>query len=531
MEFASIIGDYEKIFFYLINHDDIDTAIEKINWFLNCSDDQETLTKLSEIFSKYINFFLRKNIKESINLLQKRFKDVKIEKLVEALLHCTVQMNQIKNNNDINEKNDKNENNDKILKKKKKNYQIIIDYLRFLIDKQKIEEENELQNLHNLFLYFLSKSKDYENYLIDYLKIPLKKAQSKKDFSMINKKKQALFQLDFAKRLFENDKRAYSLVLALMGKYSQGVKTALKYGDQECQKIAKFIASNAPDENLKRQLWIDIFIYNNHNDFKEALGLVKESEILKIEDVLPYITDTIKIEDFKNQIDNCVGEYESSIKKIKENINEYNVAAESIKGDINKIKKKPIERNNNDCKCEICNKLIQSSFFLFPCGHIFDMDCIKSALLDYEVTGLKYLHDKNIEIDDLFFKLGFSKERCFVDNASLRNPIQPQQQEETSNEKSGNIFFNRGKRIESTKKKREEDLINNNIENKNSKSINEKEIKKLKNKLYDILGEQCVLCGDFLIDSVQFSLSQKDVFKPDKNGKSLKIPRENEFLF
>ena len=386
-----------------------------------------------------------------------------------------------------------------------------------------------MQNLNNLYLYYLSKNKETKNDLIDYLKAPLIKNKGKKDYSIINKKKGALFQIDFAKRLLKNDKCAYSLVLALMGKYSQGVKTALKFGDQECQKIAKFIASNAPDENIKKKLWIDIFIYNNHNDFKEALGLVKESKILKVEDVLPYITDTIKIEDFQNQIDQCVGEYESNIKKIKENINEYNIATESIKVDINKIKRKPIERSSNDCKCEICNKQLNSNFFLFPCGHIFDINCIKNALLDYEVTGLNYLHDKNVEIDDLFFELGFSKERIFVDSPLSKNLSQSiiKNQEDISTEKSSIIFFTRGKKIDNVKEKKEEELINNNISVKKSPN----DIKKLKNHLFEILGEQCVLCGDFLIDSVQFSLSQKDVFKPDKNGKSLKIPKENQFLF
>ena len=530
IEFASIIGDYEQIIFYFINHGQVNEALERINWFISCSDDQETLIMLSDVFSKYINLFLRYNSKESLELLQHSFKDIKMEKLVEALLNSTIQMKNINDEKKVSLTKEKEKEIEKEKEKEKEiNQKRLVSYLRFLIDKQKIEDESDMQNLNNLYLYYLSKNKETKNDLIDYLKAPLIKNKGKKDYSIINKKKGALFQIDFAKRLLKNDKCAYSLVLALMGKYSQGVKTALKFGDQECQRIAKFIASNAPDENIKKKLWIDIFIYNNHNDFKEALGLVKESKILKVEDVLPYITDTIKIEDFQNQIDQCVGEYESNIKKIKENINEYNIATESIKVDINKIKRKPIERSSNDCKCEICNKQLNSNFFLFPCGHIFDINCIKNALLDYEVTGLNYLHDKNVEIDDLFFELGFSKERIFVDSPLSKNLSQSiiKNQEDISTEKSSIIFFTRGKKIDNVKEKKEEEPINNNISVKKSPN----DIKKLKNHLFEILGEQCVLCGDFLIDSVQFSLSQKDVFKPDKNGKSLKIPKENQFLF
>ena len=33
-----------------------------------------------------------------------------------------------------------------------------------------------------------------------------------------------------------------------------------------------------------------------------------------------------------------------------------------------------------------------------------------------------------------------------------------------------------------------------------------------------------------MINSIQYSLDQKDVFKPDKNGVKLKIPKELDFM-
>ena len=54
IEFASIIGDYQTVILYFINQGDIEKAIEKINWFLTCSDDQETLKLLTDIFSEYL---------------------------------------------------------------------------------------------------------------------------------------------------------------------------------------------------------------------------------------------------------------------------------------------------------------------------------------------------------------------------------------------------------------------------------------------------------------------------------------------
>ena len=50
-----------------------------------------------------------------------------------------------------------------------------------------------------------------------------------------------------------------------------GVKTALKTPTDECQQIAKFIASKAPGENLRKKLWIDIFSNNSQNEFKQII--------------------------------------------------------------------------------------------------------------------------------------------------------------------------------------------------------------------------------------------------------------------
>ena len=51
----------------------------------------------------------------------------------------------------------------------------------------------------------------------------------------------------------------------------------------------------------------------------------------------------------------------------------------------------------------------------------------------------------------------------------------------------------------------------------------------LKNQLYEILSEQCVLCGDFMVDSIQCSLSQRKV-EIDKDGFKLNLPKEPDFV-
>ena len=54
-------------------------------------------------------------------------------------------------------------------------------------------------------------------------------------------------------------------------------------------------------------------------------------------------------------------------------------------------------------------------------------------------------------------------------------------------------------------------------------------MKALEDKLIEILSEQCILCGDFLVDSIQNSFTQKERKELEKDGVTLKFEREPEF--
>ena len=62
--------------------------------------------------------------------------------------------------------------------------------------------------------------------------------------------------------------------------------------------------------NLIIIIIIDLII---NKEFKKALDIMSESKILKIEVVLPYITNTITIDDFKLKVSKCINEYEINI--------------------------------------------------------------------------------------------------------------------------------------------------------------------------------------------------------------------------
>ena len=502
VEYASIMGDFEKVILYHINQNDIKSAIEKLTWFASFTDDKNALKTLSDIFLENCHIFFKKNPKESISLLQQRFKEIDMEVIVQAIMSSTDKDKRIpsKELKDISASKAKLSENDD-------NSQVIVNFLKYLVEKPKLKQTN---NIHNLYIYYLSKNSKNQNAILEYLKGPLKSENN----NYSNKKNQVLFQLDYAKKLFKNNPPAYALVLANMGKFSEGVKVSLIHKTEECQEIAKFIASNAPGEKLRKKLWLEIFSCNSQNEFQEALKIMKESKILKIEDVLPHITDTIKIEDFKKQISNCINDYEDNIKKLKEDINDYNKTAENIKNDIEKVKKKSMDIQYSSCKCEICQGYIKDkNIFIFPCGHMFDANCIRECLLEYEMTGLDYIHENNVKIDQLFFDLGYIKQKSFTEPKAKKeeNENEEKKQQEEQQAKTG-IFFSKIK-VKPGPKKPEEVVEYKPPQNPQA----------LKDELNAILSQQCVLCGDFMVDCVQFPICKPEKMEVKSDGRKIKI--------
>ena len=512
IEFASTMGDFQKVISYYINQGEIDTAIKKITWFASF-DDKEIIKQLNEIFLENCNIFFKENPIESITLIQQRFKNIKMGTIIQAIMNTTINDKTIDENN-INKIEDKEK------EKKDKNSKAILSFLKSLVEMPKIEEKN---NIHNLYIYYLSKNKENQKEILEYLEAPLKNEEDQ--YNGGHRNKEVYFQLDYAKMIFKDNPPAYSLVLALMGKYSEAVQMALmKKDDKECQSIAKFIASNAPGEKLRKKLWTDIFSSDDQNEIQQALNIIKESKTLKIEDVLPHLADSINMEEFKGQIAKCINEYESNIKKLKQDINDYNKTAENIRNDIYRVKKKSLEIEYSECKCDICQGYFKDkNVFLFPCGHMFDMNCIRNCLLDYEATGLDEVHKLNVKIDDLFFKLGYITKKSFRSKEDEKEEIETEAETDFNLmegiERTTTGFLNKINDFISFKKPEIQ------------KERNPSQYKDLENELNDILSSQCVLCGDLMVDSIQCPLYLKESNEPDKDGLSMRIDKDPEFKF
>ncbi|KAI7896992.1 Pep3/Vps18/deep orange family-domain-containing protein [Mucor mucedo] len=144
--------------------------------------------------------------------------------------------------------------------------------------------------IHNflLTLYATQKTAD-ETALLTFLK---------------NEGREMHYNLDYALRLCTQNGRTQSCVhiYSQMGLYEEAVNLALKNHDVE---LARINADKPEDDDvLRKKLWLTIakHVVQDNKDIKTALEFLKQSNLLKIEDILPFFPDFVLINDFKVDI-------------------------------------------------------------------------------------------------------------------------------------------------------------------------------------------------------------------------------------
>ncbi|KAL9609886.1 MAG: hypothetical protein Q9167_005379 [Letrouitia subvulpina] len=196
------------------------------------------------------------------------------------------------------------------------------------------------------------------------------------------------YDTDFAFRLCIQHSRVQSAVhiYCSMGEYSSAVDLALKHGDIN---LASVVADRPSDNDsaLKKKLWLAIakkvISQQGTGSIKTAINFLKRSELLKIEDLIPFFPDFVVIDDFKEEICAALESYSKSIAALDLEMDASATTAESIKNDIKALSSRyaivePGER------CRVCQlPLLSRQFFVFPsCQHGFHSDCLGRKVLE-----------------------------------------------------------------------------------------------------------------------------------------------------
>ena len=488
LEFANLIGDYQKVILTSIDYENIKDSLQSIENNLSTFSESENLKK---IYYNYSNIFFKNSPKETYELLKDYFIfNVEQEKVIKLLISP----------------------NFVFFSKDEDNFKLLIEFIHKLINAPFKNNSNEVnfkknQNLHNLFVLLLSyKSDSYQNLLKEYLMHYITMNSIK--LQKISKTSEKIyFDLYFAKKIFEkknnvNDKMALCLIDYLLKQYNESIDIALENNLTEIEnnqqkEIIYLLAENIPDVKLRKKIWIKIFEFKkNQNKLSEAKDIINKSKhLIKIEDILPLMGDEVKVNEFKNELNECIKNYEKNKRSLTQEIKYFNESNDSIKKDIDISEQKAIKIKYTQLRCIRCGKNIKSSkFFMFPCQHIFDVECLIESYNEFE---------KN--------KLGDQK---FEQKVKVINAL---------SNKINSLKEKKQKSIEYEQRSKEAENFGTLQKIKTIKSLLSKEFQKVQFSveeecmlndtikiLYNYLDEECLLCGQEMINSTQIDFGDEN---------------------
>ncbi|KAJ3158697.1 hypothetical protein HDU86_002662 [Geranomyces michiganensis] len=199
-----------------------------------------------------------------------------------------------------------------------------------------------------------------------------------------SQKDKPCFDLQYALRLCAQYGLAQASVhiYGAMNLHEQAVDLALKSHDLE---LAQINAEKPEDDDaLRKKLWLQIarHVVEEKRDIKQALAFLSQtSDLLKIEDILPFFPDFILIDDFKDEICAALEDYNDHIEELKAEMDEATNSAESIRLDIRDLRNRYTAIAVTE-SCYLCRlPLLTRQFYVFPCEHVFHADCLTGHII------------------------------------------------------------------------------------------------------------------------------------------------------
>ncbi|KAG5519771.1 hypothetical protein PMAC_000044 [Pneumocystis sp. 'macacae'] len=342
--YAESINDYPYILQYWVRNQNYDAALDALN----------KQTDL-ELIYKYASVLILQKPKATVDIWMLH-SDINPLKLIPAIIDYNQQYKLLIEQNQT------------------------IRYLFFVIDQISITEPI----IHNTLLSLLASSENQdETSLLQYLEW-----QKSKDY----------YNIDFALRTCIQYKRILSSVYlySKMGFFEEAVDLALKYNNIN---LASTSADKIENSILKKRLWIKIakkIISQSSDDTRSSLDFLIKNGSLNIEDLIPLYPDSVKIDNFKEEICSVLKEYTSNIDSLLKKMEELTISADNIRRNIEDHNKWFTILNIEE-KCNICkNVLLNDQFYVFPCQHCFHKDCLLLKI-SKDTTFWKYRRVQDLQ--------------------------------------------------------------------------------------------------------------------------------------
>ncbi len=206
------------------------------------------------------------------------------------------------------------------------------------------------------------------------------------------------------------------------------------------------------------------------HDLNEVMEILEDcgNDLLKIEDVLPLFPDFETIDQFKKPIIKSLEHYNDRLNELRGEMNDASKSIDDIRDDLAKYRTRCVATIDSNETCSLCEQalMLQSTFYIFACGHYFHGDC----LFTYVGRLMKRKEDNNL--DEKNRLQGSNKTEQNLDKISTKN------------------------------------LTLNNIDTVNRlQSIiasgiapPSRDMESVQQELDDLVASQCVLCGETAVD-------------------------------
>ncbi|KAL5480112.1 hypothetical protein EMCRGX_G023734 [Ephydatia muelleri] len=234
-------------------------------------------------------------------------------------------------------------------------------------------------------------------------------------------------------------------IYSAMGLYEEALDLALEIKVDLAKKIADQPSQN---KDLQKTLWLKIakHVIEKQKDINQATKFLETCKLLRMEDILPFFSDTATIDPLRDTVCKSLTEYKNQVAELQRDMESATESARNIHSDIQVFRNQYCKLRSTD-KCQLCgSRLMTSSFYMFPCHHACHKDCLIKELLQLLPAG----HKDRERLQELVKEVG---------GAQIK--------EET------------------------------------------------KVKLDAILGAECVLCGDLMVDTLDKQFEAMDTTKDD----------------
>ncbi|CAE7206719.1 VPS18 [Symbiodinium pilosum] len=175
--------------------------------------------------------------------------------------------------------------------------------------------------------------------------------------------------------------KAQVLLYGVMGMHEEAVDVALQHEDVTLAKRSA-CKPHLSQKRLRQKLWLRIVEHQATScDVPKIIGLIRESQELTIRDVLPYLSDSMTIDAFKTEICDCLDSYEGQIVTLRQEMDDHRRALQAFKEDLKQAEERCIFVAR-DQACELCGAdVVRERFYAFACSHCCHEACIRALIL------------------------------------------------------------------------------------------------------------------------------------------------------